>query len=421
MTNFHYKNEEMYCENIKLSKIAEEHGTPCFVYSKKELIHNFRNYRDNFSMIENTLICYAVKSNSNLSILKVLVQNGAGLDIVSIGELERGILAGCPANKIVFSGVGKQDFEIRRALELGIKCFNIESIEEFRVIDLVAKSMNKKAPIAFRINPNVDAGTHPYTSTGLKDNKFGIAHEQAIEVYEEALQSQNVDIIGIDFHIGSQINDILPFIDSLKKILEIVKQLKGLGIQLEHIDIGGGIGVQYDKENTIDMKEYASQVNDLIQDEKLKLILEPGRSISASSGVLLGRVLYEKSNTEKKFVITDTAMNDVIRPSLYHAYQEVKVAQRVNGQKAKLQNCDIVGPICESGDFIAKDRPFDGQKGDLIAIMMSGAYCSTMNSNYNSRNRSPEILVSGENAFLIKKREVFEDQIKHERTDYFLQ
>lgn len=420
MKEFHFIDEEMFCEGVKLTDIAAEFGTPCFVYSRSRLAENYHSYARAFNQFDDLAICYAVKSNSNLSLLKTLIDLGAGLDIVSIGELERGLLAGCDPSKIVFSGVGKQSYEIERALSIGIRCFNIESAEELHQIQSVASSMGKKAPVAFRINPNVDAGTHPYTSTGLKSNKFGVPSEDALTLYLEAAQLSHIDIIGIDFHIGSQINEIAPFIDSLKKILETVDEIEAHNIRISCLDIGGGIGVHYKDEPVFDIQDYARQVQALTDQRKMKLILEPGRSISADAGILLTKVLYRKSNSERNFAILDAGMNDLLRPSLYGAWHDVIIAHKKQVGDRETTVCDIVGPVCESGDFFAKGRPFAGMPGDLMAIMNTGAYCATMASNYNSRGRCAEVLVDGNQTYLIRRRETFDDQVMHEKTDYFL-
>lgn len=414
MNAFQFIDDDMYCEEVKLAAIATEFGTPCYVYSKQRLTENYHAYSNAFNGFEEALICYAVKSNSNLSILKTLVNLGAGMDIVSIGELERALLAGCPSQKIVFSGVGKQRHEIQRALDVGIYCFNIESHEELHEIQFVASSMKKRAPVSVRVNPDVDAGTHPYTSTGLKSNKFGVAYEDALNLYLDAAQMSHIDIVGIDFHIGSQINEVSPFVDSLKKILEMVDQLEALGIRIKNLDIGGGIGVRYKNEPLFSLEDYAQQVCELIGDRQMRLILEPGRSISADTGVLLTKVLYRKANSEKAFAILDTGMNDLLRPSLYGAWHNIHIASKADGGDRPAIECDLVGPICESGDFIGKTRLFAGAPGDLIAIMTAGAYCAVISSNYNSRSRCAEVLVDGRSARLIRRRETIEDQFAHE-------
>tara|TARA_R110002167_G_scaffold25973_3_gene89612 strand:+ start:843 stop:2090 length:1248 start_codon:yes stop_codon:yes gene_type:complete len=408
MTYFNYQNDQLFAENVSLANIAKQYSTPCYVYSRAALESHYRDYKDSFGDHEN-LICYAVKANSNLAVLSVLAKLGSGFDIVSIGELERVLRAGGSAGKIVFSGVGKQAEEMKRALEVGVHCFNIESEAELFRLNDVALAMGKVAPISLRVNPDVDAGTHPYISTGLKDNKFGVSIDLAEGIYLAAKALPGVSIQGVDCHIGSQLTETAPFLDALDRVLVLVDKLAKHDIQLSHIDLGGGLGVCYKNETPPKTADYISAILKKLEGRKLKVILEPGRSIAANAGVLLTRVEFLKCNEHKNFAIIDAAMNDLIRPSLYSAWQDIVPVQLKESASSKTY--DLVGPICETGDFLGKDRELNIQAGDLLAVKSSGAYGFAMSSNYNSRNRAAEIMVDGSDTFVARKRETIEDQL----------
>ena len=409
MDYFQYQNQDLYAESVSLADIAKTYGTPCYVYSRATLERHWRAF-DKALCGHDHLVCYAVKASSNLSILKLLAALGAGFDIVSIGELERVLLAGGQADKIVFSGVAKTHTELQRALEVGIHCFNVESIAELERLNQVAQSMGLIAPVSIRVNPDVDAKTHPYISTGLKENKFGIPAEQALSVYQQAANLPHLQIKGIDCHIGSQLLDTKPFLDALERVLILVEQLEQHQITLQHLDLGGGLGVRYHDENPVEPAEYASALKTLLGDKNYKLILEPGRAIAANAGILLTQVEYLKPSLEtdgKDFAIVDAAMNDLIRPALYQAWQDIIPIKQ--GSNAPARNYDIVGPICETGDFLGKDRQLALSAGDILAVRSSGAYGFTMSSQYNSRPRVAEILVEGDQHRLIRRRENLSD------------
>jgi len=412
MDHFSYQNGQLNAENVLLENIAEQVGTPCYVYSRATLERHYLAYKNAFGSHEN-LICYAVKANSNLAVLNILAKLGSGFDIVSIGELERVLAAGGKAERIVFSGVGKQAHEMQRALEVGVHCFNIESEAELYRLNDVALSLGKVAPVSLRVNPDVDAGTHPYISTGLKDNKFGVAITQAEEIYLLANKLDAINIIGVDCHIGSQLTDIAPFLDALDRVLLLVDRLETSGIKIEHLDLGGGLGVTYDDEAPPEPAEYVKAMLARLDGRSVKVILEPGRSIAANAGVLLTRVEFLKCTEDKNFAIIDAAMNDLIRPALYSAWQNiVPIIQNKEGTK---RTYDLVGPICETGDFLGKDRELVLEAGDLLAVRSSGAYGFVMSSNYNSRNRPAEVVVDGDEIVIARRRETFEDQIALEQ------
>ncbi|EIJ41302.1 diaminopimelate decarboxylase [Beggiatoa alba B18LD] len=406
MDCFQYKNGVLHAEDVNLVDIAQQYGTPCYVYSRtaiEQQWHLFNNALANYPH----LICYAVKANSSLAILNVLAQLGAGFDIVSGGELERVLQAGGQANKIVFSGVGKTVAEIRRALEVGIFCFNVESEAELLRINEIAGQIGKRAPISLRVNPDVDAQTHPYISTGMKQNKFGIDITLAPQVYAMAAQLPHIDITGVDCHIGSQLTTITPFIDAAQRVMQLVEGLKQQGITLKHIDFGGGLGVQYNAETPPSVADYAQALQSVVGNSPYQLVFEPGRVIVANAGVLVTKVEYLKQTPDKHFAIIDAAMNDLIRPALYSAWQAVSpIAPH---QQGTLQTYDIVGPICETGDFLAKDRELILQAGDLLAIRSAGAYGFAMSSNYNTRPRVAEIMVYGRESRIIRQREMLAD------------
>ena len=407
MDYFSYFNGELFAEDVPVSKIASEVNTPCYIYSRATFERHYQAYV-NACGEHPHLICYAVKANSNLGVLNVLARLGSGFDIVSVGELERVLAAGGDAGKIVFSGVGKQAHEIERALEVGVHCFNIESEAELDLINQVAGQTGKIAPISLRVNPDVDAGTHPYISTGLKENKFGIDISLAPDVYRRAATMPHINIRGVDCHIGSQLTELEPFLDALTRVLALIDTLAAESIVLQHLDLGGGLGVSYDNETPPHPSEYASAIVKQLAGRELKLILEPGRSIAANAGILVTKVELLKNNQEKNFAIIDAAMNDLIRPALYQAWQAIIPVQPREGD---LANYDIVGPVCETGDFLGKDRDLCIEPGDLLAIRSAGAYGFTMSSNYNSRNRAAEVLVDENQFHIVRKRETIADQI----------
>ena len=412
MDYFEYKNGQLYAEDIALEEIAKQYKTPCYVYSRATLERHWHAFNDAFGK-QPHLICYSVKANSNIAILNLLARLGSGFDIVSVGELERVLAAGGDPEKVVFSGVGKRRDEMQRALDVGIRCFNIESIAELERLNNVAAEMDKIANISIRVNPDVDAKTHPYISTGLKENKFGIDINLVEAVYLQANAMANINITGIDCHIGSQLTEVAPFMDALERLIDLADTLKTHGIQIQHIDLGGGLGVRYKDEVPPLPSDYTRQ---LFTNEKLKayeIVIEPGRAIAANTAVLLTKVEYLKPGDEKNFAIVDAAMNDLIRPALYQSWQAIiPVNQKT---QAETKNYDIVGPICESGDFLGKDRDLAIQQGDLLAVRSAGAYGFTMASNYNTRPRAAEILVDGDKSAVIRKREtiesLFEDEV----------
>ncbi len=409
MSVFASRNGSLHVEDVPLTDIADEYGTPTFVYSKRAIIEAYTEFHQAFERHPH-LICYAVKANSNLAVLNILAGLGAGFDIVSGGELQRVLAAGGDPEKIVFSGVGKQHWELSLALKTGISCFNLESAEELHLLNQIAAQLGVTAAVSVRVNPNVDAQTHPYISTGLRENKFGVSDSQALQIYRQAHEMAHIAIKGIDFHIGSQITELSPFADALARILDLVDQLEKEDITLAHIDVGGGLGIRYQDEAPIDVQEYASCVLQTLGNRRQKLIFEPGRMLVGNAGLLLTQVLVTKHNGEKRFVVVDAAMNDLIRPALYQAWQ--KIVNVADGGNPSL--CDVVGPVCETGDFLAKDRNLDASAGDLLAIHSSGAYGFVMSSNYNSRNRACEVMVAGDQSFCVRQRESFEDQVRLE-------
>jgi len=401
MDAFTYRGGELFAENVALADLAQQFGTPTYVYSRAHIESQYRAYAD---ALEGTpsLVCFAVKANSNLGVLNVLARLGAGFDIVSGGELERVLAAGGRADRVVFSGVGKTREDMRRALEVGVHCFNVESTDELERLQVVAAEMGKRAPVSLRVNPDVDAGTHPYISTGLKENKFGIAIADAEDVYIRASQLPNLDIIGVDCHIGSQLTSLPPFLDALDRLLALIDRLGDCGIHLHHIDLGGGVGVRYRDEEPPLVGDYIKAVRERVAGRDLALVFEPGRFIVANAGVLLTRVEYLKHTEFKDFAIVDAAMNDMIRPALYQAWMNVTA---VSTRDTEARNYDVVGPICETGDFLAKDRQLAIAEGDLLALHSAGAYGFVMSSNYNTRGRCAEVLVDGDRAFEVRRRE----------------
>ena len=407
----HINQGVLFAEDVSLEKIANQFGTPTYIYSKNTLIQTFESFKKGL-LKTNHLVCFAVKANSNIAILNLFASLGAGFDIVSGGELERVLYAGGDPQKIVFSGVGKTVSEIEAALKANILCFNVESRSELLRIEAVASKINIKAPISIRVNPDVDAKTHPYISTGLKDNKFGVDFNQALALYLEAKDLSHIEIKGIDCHIGSQITELKPFVDALDRVLSLVDQLKKNDIHLSHVDIGGGIGICYQDESPPDFEIYTKEILSKIQSLDVKIIFEPGRALVGNAGVLLSKVEYLKQNDVKHFAVIDAAMNDLMRPTLYDAYHEIKI---VREHDTKLQSFDIVGPVCESGDFIAKNRSLKLKENDLICIMSAGAYGMSMSSNYNSRGRAAEVMVDQDKIFEIRTREKSSDLFKLEK------
>ena len=407
MNHFEYKNQQLFAEDVAIANIISEHGTPAYIYSRATLERHWHAFDNAFGSHPH-LICFAVKSNSNIALLNVMAQLGSGFDIVSQGELERVLAAGGEASKVVFSGVAKSYTEIERALDVGIRCFNVESIPELHRINEVAGKIGKIAPISLRVNPDVDAKTHPYISTGLKENKFGVSVQQAREVYRLAKTLPNVKITGMDCHIGSQLTELQPFLDATDRLIVLMEQLKEDGIELHHLDLGGGLGVPYNGEEPPHPTEYTEALLAKLKNyPNLEIILEPGRAISANAGILVTKVEYLKSNEDRNFAIVDTGMNDMIRPALYEAYMQItEVNQSLDREKAVY---DVVGPICETSDFLGKGRELAIAEGDLIAMRSAGAYGATMSSTYNSRPQAVEILVDGTKAHLIKARADFAD------------
>jgi diaminopimelate decarboxylase len=404
MSFFDYQNGVLHAENVSAADIAAQYGTPCYVYSRKAFEQHYLAYEQALTGRDH-LVCYAVKANSNLAVLSVLAKLGAGFDIVSIGELERVLKAGGDPSKVVFSGVGKQAEEIRRALEVGVHCFNIESEAELDRVNDVAADMEVQAPISIRVNPDVDAQTHPYISTGLKENKFGVDINEAPRIYAKAAAMSNLDVQGVDCHIGSQLTETAPFMDALDRVLALVDTLAEQNIEIHHLDLGGGLGVVYNDETPPTPGEYIAELTEKLGDRQLKLIFEPGRSIAANAGIFLTQVEFLKSNEEKNFAIIDGAMNDLIRPSLYSAWQEIVAVEPREGET---KAWDLVGPVCETGDFLGKDRQLNIIPGDLLAVKSSGAYGFVMASNYNSRGRPAEIMVDGDSMHLVRERETVE-------------
>ena len=403
MDFFQYKNEQLYVEDLPVKQLAEEFGTPLYIYSRATLERHWHAF-DSALGEHPHLICYAVKANSNIGILNVMAKLGSGFDIVSQGELERVLAAGGEASKVVFSGVAKSRAEIMRALEVGIRCFNVESVAELHHINQIAGEMGKVAPISLRVNPDVDAHTHPYISTGLKENKFGVSVDEAREVYKLAATLPHVKITGMDCHIGSQLTELQPFLDATDRLIRLIEQLKEDGITLKHLDLGGGLGVTYTDETPPHPSDYAAALlNKLKGYENLEIILEPGRAITANAGILVAKVQYLKSNESRNFAITDTGMNDMIRPALYEAYMNIIEIDRTLEREKAIY--DVVGPVCETSDFLGKQRELAIAEGDYIAQRSAGAYGASMSSNYNSRPRTAEVLVDGDKAHLIRRRE----------------
>src|SRR5437016_11878443 len=419
MPDFRYQDGEFYCEAVPLRKIAAAVGTPCSVYSHATLLRQFRSFDSAFNEIPH-LVAYAIKANSNLALLRLLAKEGAGADIVSGGELYRALQAGIEPQRIVFAGVGKSDDEVRYALESKILMFNVESSAELRAIDRVAGGMGTTARVALRINPDIDPKTHPYISTGLKKSKFGIAADRALEEFTLASSLANIDVVGVHKHIGSQLTEVAPFVEAVKKVVKLVGALKAQGINIRYVNIGGGLGITYSDETPPLPQDLADAVSPLLRDLNVTLILEPGRVIVGNAGILVTKVLYRKDGEAKRFIIVDAAMNDLIRPSLYGAYHEIRPLSQAVLQRPKHQ-VDVVGPVCESGDFLAKDRSLpEVNPGDMLAVMSAGAYGFVMASNYNSRPRVPEVLIKDKEIHVIKARETYDDLVKGEAIPAFL-
>jgi diaminopimelate decarboxylase len=419
MHSFEYHHGELYCEQMPISRIAKELGTPCYIYSHATLVRHFHAYDSAFKSIPH-VIAFAMKANSNLAILRLMAKEGSGVDIVSGGELFRALKAGVPTSKIVFAGVGKAPEEIRDALKADILMFNVESPAELHAINQVAAEVGKKARIALRINPDIDPKTHPYISTGLKKSKFGIAAERAVEDFVLAASMSHIEVVGVHAHIGSQLTDVTPFTEALKKVVSLIETLKGRGLNISYLNIGGGLGITYSDEKPPLPQDLSNAILPLMQGLKVTLVMEPGRVIVGNAGILVTKAMYLKEGETKSFVIVDAAMNDLIRPSLYDAYHEVRPVNEEAGRRAK-QTVDIVGPVCESGDFLAKDRSLPVVKpGELLAVMSAGAYGFVMASNYNSRPRVPEVLVRNGEFHVIRERERYEDLVKGEQIPSFL-
>lgn len=412
MDFFNYSGTELHAENVSLAAIAEQFGTPTYVYSRATFERHYNAYANAFAS-HPTLICYAVKACSNIAILNVLAKLGSGFDIVSGGELERVLRAGGDPAKVMFSGLGKQEAEMARALEVGIHCFNVESEAELYRLDKVAGEMGKKAPVSLRVNPDVDAKTHPYISTGLKENKFGIDILDAVRIYEVANSLPNLDVMGVDCHIGSQLTELQPFLDTFDRLIGLIDQLAEKGIKIKHMDLGGGLGVRYRDEVPPEPAEYAQLILEKVKGRDIMLAFEPGRSIAANAGVLLTKVEFLKCTAHKNFAIIDGAMNDLIRPSLYGAWMNIiPVSLQPTGEGSRVY--DLVGPVCETGDFLGKERELDITAGSLLAVRSAGAYGFTMSSNYNSRNRAAEVMVDGDVAHEIRAREKIDHQLAGE-------
>jgi diaminopimelate decarboxylase len=411
MNCFNYTKGKLYAEGVSLQELADNYGTPAYVYSRAALEHNFLAYKNALTNNKH-LICYAVKANSNIAVLNLLARLGSGFDIVSAGELDRVLAAGGDPAKVVFSGVAKTAAEMAKAIDVGIYCFNVESVSELELLQDVAAAVDATVNVSLRVNPDVDAKTHPYISTGLKENKFGIEIDEAIKVYRQGKGMPNLKLTGVDCHIGSQLTEMRPFLDAIDRVVELVDALADEGIAIKHLDLGGGLGVCYKDEVPPTPSEFLTAVQNHLAGRDLQLIFEPGRSITANTGILLTRVEYLKSNSAKNFAIIDAAMNDMLRPALYQAWMDIKPVQPKNDIAAL--HYDVVGPVCETGDFLGKDRELAIAEGDLLALFGAGAYGFTMASNYNSRGRPPEIIVDGETCNLVRARETATDLIRGE-------
>lgn len=412
MEAFEYRQGRLHAEDVAVSEIAERHGTPCYIYSKAALTQRYRAFDEALADTDH-YVCYAVKANSNLAVLQTLARLGAGFDIVSAGEMFRVLRAGGDASRIVFSGIGKTADEMRAALDAGIYCFNVESAYELTQLDAVAREMGKVAPIALRVNPDVDAQTHPYISTGLKQNKFGVDFATAEVLYAEAAKLEGIQVLGVASHIGSQLLQISPLLDALDRVLALIDRLAARGIKLRHIDVGGGLGVRYRDETPLEPKDWAAAIKPRIVGRGLRILTEPGRAIAGNAGLLVTRVLGLKPGEEKSFAIVDAAMNDLLRPTLYQAWMNIVPVDTSGSAPGKTY--DIVGPVCESGDWLGRDRELAIESGDLLAVRTAGAYGFTMASNYNTRTRAAEVMVDGAQAHVVRERETLEDLVRGER------
>ncbi|MEO6697521.1 MAG: diaminopimelate decarboxylase [Gammaproteobacteria bacterium] len=402
MQTFNHRNNRLFAEDVDLTALAEVYGTPCYVYSRAALEERWRAFDQAFAGCRH-LVCYAVKANSNLAVLNLLVRLGSGFDIVSGGELERVLAAGGDPGKVIFSGVGKNTAEMQRALEAGILCFNVESEAELEHLNEIAARLGRRAPVSLRVNPDIDARTHPYISTGLAENKFGIDITAAHEVYRRAAAMTHIEVVGVDCHIGSQLTEVEPFVEALDRVLALVDILQDDGITLRHLDLGGGLGIRYSDETALEPMQYATALLARLKDRDYQILIEPGRAIIGNAGILLTRVEYIKHSQHKNFVIVDAAMNDLMRPALYDAYHAIHPVQ---GRSGETQIYDVVGPVCESGDFLGRDRSLSVQRNDLLAIFSAGAYGMSMSSNYNTRPRAAEVIVDGAHHHLVRAREM---------------
>ncbi len=417
MNHFRYLKSRLHCEDVSVDDVVRETGTPVYIYSSTTMARHFEVFRSAFDDIPH-VVCYSVKANSNIAIIRLFASMGSGVDIVSGGELYRSLKGGVDPSKIVYSGVGKKEWEIEMALERGILMFNVESWDELETIQRIAGRKGKTAPVAIRVNPDVDPRTHPYISTGMKENKFGIDINESVKLYKRAKRLKNIALKGVDCHIGSQLTEVKPFVDALGIVSDFVRRLRKEGIGVEYIDIGGGLGITYHDETPPHPIEYASAVASIVRKLDVTLILEPGRVLTGNSGILVTELLYTKETGRKTFYIVDAAMNDLFRPSLYGSYHKIIPLRR---RRRKMVEVDVVGPVCESGDFLAKDRKIEGmKKGDRLAVLSTGAYGFAMSSNYNSRGRVPEVLVRGDRFYVIRERETMKDLIRGEKFPPFL-
>ncbi len=416
MNFFNYRDDELYAENVSVRSIAKKVGTPCYLYSYRTIERHFRVFEEPFKDVPH-VVCYSVKANSNLSLLRLLSSWGSGMDVVSGGELKRALKVGCDHKKIVFSGVGKSKEEIQLALESDILMLNVESREELDLINATAREMNMKAPIALRVNPDIDAKTHPHITTGLRKNKFGIGFDQAYAEYRYAMKLLHVEIVGMDCHIGSQLTELAPLVAAAQKLKELICALRKYDLHIQYLDVGGGLGITYNAEEPPHPTEYGKAILDVLKDLNVTLVFEPGRVIMGNAGILVTEVQFTKKTPDREFLIVDAGMNDLIRPALYNAYQKILPIVQASGQgHGKVKTYDVVGPICESGDFLGRERELPHLKrGDLVAVMSSGAYGFSMASNYNTRPKIAEVLVRDDEFHIIRERETFEDLIKHEK------
>ena len=411
MDYFEFRNGQLFAEGVAVSDLARQYGSPCYIYSRATIERHWRAFDDALAE-QKHLVCYAVKANSNIAVLNLMARLGSGFDIVSVGELERVLKAGGDPAKVVFSGVAKRADEMRRALEVGIKCFNVESLPELERLNDVAAQLGVKAPVSIRVNPDVDAQTHPYISTGLKENKFGIAIDEAVPVYRQAAAMGNIQITGVDCHIGSQLTQVAPFVDALDRVLLLIELLAGEGIQIDHLDIGGGLGIRYKGETPPQPAEYAAAIKQRLNNSTIELLVEPGRAIVGNAGILVTQVEHFKRSGDKWFAFVDAAMNDLLRPALYSAWMDIVAV--CPGHDVVAKEYDIVGPVCETGDFLGKDRLLAIAEGDLLAVRGAGAYGFTMSSNYNSRPRLAEVMVDGDQSYLVRCRESVAELFAHE-------